>query len=114
MTLERPLESVDRIATASWHIQKAIDCSESSVAVTIDRAHAHAQIATALLQLHDAEQLQAPAYVDALSEHTRTSDSFALGVVERIMRDAKRHGVNAIEALDQIEEALKEAGKILS
>lgn len=113
MTVERPLEDVDRVATASWHIAKAIDFSESNVPVTIDRARAHAEIAQALLQLHEAEQIAAPPYVDALRGTMRARDSFALDVIERIVREAgDKFNATPAEYLP-IVEALKEAGRTI-
>lgn len=111
MTVERPLEDVDRVATASWHIAKAIDFSESNVPVTIDRARAHAEIAQALLQLHEAEQIAAPPYIDALGDFTRNRERFALDVIERYLREQKLPvGQHAVVFLP-IVEALKEAGR---
>lgn len=113
MTVERPLEDVDRVVTASWHIAKAIDFSESNVPVTIDRARAHAEIAQALLQLHEAEQIAAPPYIDALGDFARNRERFALDVIERYVREeVQRYNATPSE-LAPIVEALKEAGRII-
>lgn len=107
MTLDAPLEGVDLVSTARWHVQKAIDCSESSVAVTIDRAHAHAQIASSLLQLHEAERLGVPPYIDALSARAQGLDRFAVDTIVKIVRDAE---AGTVLKLEQIVTVLRETG----